>query len=297
MKKQAFHGLVACVLSMALLSACEKMVVSEDGGSGGKGGSKGNVVLRVSQFEQKPFDAPTRGDVNDYCTKLCYHIYDAEGTRIEYVNQKQETEGFGTASFSLPEGHYTLVVVGHSGSINPSFSANEKVSISGKNLGDTFWCCEELEVGTDEIEKNLVLHRIVSLLQFVPIDTKPQNMNQMIITYKGSRGTFSGLTGFGTTNVKQTVELNLTGSESQYEFYMIPPAQESTISVTMDTKYIETNGRIHALTGKTIENIPVKRNCVTICRGALFDNDSSSKSVFITVSIDENWDETISWLF
>jgi hypothetical protein len=297
MKKQAFHGLVACVLSMALLSACEKMVVSEDGGSGGKGGSKGNVVLRVSQFEQKPFDAPTRGDVNDYCTKLCFHIYDAEGTRIEYVNQKQETEGFGTASFSLPEGHYTLVVVGHSGSTNPSFSANEKVSISGKGLGDTFWCCEELEVKSDGLEKSLELKRIVSLVRFIPTDENPATLDQMVIKYKGSRGTFNGLTGFGSTDVNQTVDMEVSPDDTQFEFYMIPSALENTLSAEISTYSHSATGSVIPLTQKTIDQIPVKRNCVTICRGNLFDGKSSERSVFITVSIDGEWDEDINLTF
>jgi hypothetical protein len=295
MKKQAFQGLVTCVLSMAMLSACEKMVVSETSETGGA--QDGNVVLRVSQFEQTPFEAHSRADVNNYCTRLCFHIYDDSGQRIQYVNQKQEDTGFGTASFSLDQGHYYLVVVGHSADSNPSFSANEKVSVSGKNLGDTFWCCEEIEVGEEGIDRSLVLRRIVSMVRFIPEDDIPPTMNQMVIKYKGSRGTFSGLTGYGTTNAAQTVELNLTGDESQYEFYLIPSDAEDAVSVTVNTYNIADDGRITSLTVKSIPDIPIRRNCITICRGNLFDNQSASKSVFITVTVDGDWGENVEMLF
>ena len=280
---------------MAMLSACEKMVVSESSETGGA--QDGIVVLRVSQFEQTPFEAHSRADVNNYCTRLCFHIYDDSGQRIQYVNQTQEDTGFGTASFSLDQGHYYLVVVGHSADSNPSFSANEKVSVSGKNLGDTFWCCEEIEVGDEGIDRSLVLRRIVSMVRFIPEDNIPPTMNQMVIKYKGSRGTFSGLTGYGTTNAAQTVELNLTGDESQYEFYLIPSDAEDAVSVTVNTYNIADDGRITSLTVKSIPDIPIRRNCITICRGNLFDNQSASKSVFITVTVDGDWGENVEMLF
>jgi hypothetical protein len=293
MKKHVFHFLMVSVASMAVLSACEKMHLNEKTAFG----EQVNVVVHVTQFEQKTLDARTRSDASDFCTHLCFHVYDDEGIRVSYVNQKQEDDNFGSAAFSLDEGHYYLVVVGHSGSNNPSFNANERVSISGKQMGDTFWCCEELEVGDDRVEKSLVLKRIVSLLRFIPSDAQPENMNQMLFTYKGSRGTFDGLTGYGSTSANQTVDLATSADDTEFEFYMIPSAYDDQISVTVKTYYNEDNGRVNPLTTKEIPDIPVRRNCVTICRGNLFDNQSSSKSVFITVSVDGDWDDDINLSF
>ncbi len=283
----------ALMMSMAVLSACEKMVVVENPETQGRG----NVVLRVTQFEQTPFEARSRSEVGDFCTRLCFHVYGEDGIRVSYVNQKQEDDGFGTASFSLDAGRYYLVVVGHSGSSNPSFSANQRVSISGKQMGDTFWCCEELVVGDEELEKSLVLNRIVSKLRFIPTDQKPENLNQLIFTYTGSRGTFDGLTGFGSTTTKQTVDLDVSADDSEYEFYMIPRDLRDSIDVTVASYYKEPEGRVHDLTKKTIERIPLRRNSVTICRGNLFDNKSSSHSVFITVSVNGDWNDDINLNF
>lgn len=293
MKKHVFHSLMVIVASMAMLSACEKMNLSEKTASS----KPANVVVRVTQFEQKALDARTRAEVTDFCNHLCFHVYGDDGIRVDYVNQKQEDDNFGSAAFSLDEGHYYLIVVGHSGSSNPSFSADERVSISGKQMGDTFWCCEELQVGAEGIEKSLVLKRIVSMVRFIPTDAQPETMNQMIISYTGSRGTFNGLTGYGSTRAKQTIDLDTSADDSEFSFYMIPSAYDDQISVTVRTYYRNESGLIIALTAKEIPDIPVRRNCVTICRGNLFDNQSSSKSVFITVSIDGEWNDDINLSF
>ena len=295
MKSKMLSNVFTLMMLTAVMSSCEKMTLSESAQS--ENGEKGNVVLRVTQFEQTPFDAQTRAEVGSVCTRLCFHIYGEDGIRVKYVNQKLDESNFGTASFSLEKGKYILVVVGHSASSNPSFSANEKVSISGSNLGDTFWCCKEFEVGSDDVELSLALKRIVSLLRFIPTDEKPKDMNQVIFSYKGSKGSFNGLTGYGSTNTSQTVTLDVEPDAEQYEFYMIPRSDEDQLDIKMNTYYIESDGRIHNLTEKEISQVPVKRNCVTICRGSLFDGTSSSQSVFITISVDADWDENIDVTF
>jgi hypothetical protein len=295
MKSKMLSNVFTLMMLTAVMSSCEKMTLSESAQS--ENGEKGNVVLRVTQFEQTPFDAQTRAEVGSVCTRLCFHIYGEDGIRVKYVNQKLDESNFGTASFSLEKGKYILVVVGHSASSNPSFSANEKVSISGSNLGDTFWCCKEFEVGSDDVELSLALKRIVSLLRFIPTDEKPKDMNQVIFSYKGSKGSFNGLTGYGSTNTSQTVTLDVEPDAEQYEFYMIPSSDEDQLDIKMNTYYIESDGRIHNLTEKEISQVPVKRNCVTICRGSLFDGTSSSQSVFITISVDADWDENIDVTF
>jgi len=297
MRSKLLYNVFALMMAAAV-SSCEKMTLSESVQS--DDANKANVVLRVTQFEQIPFESQTRAEAGSVCTRLCFHIYGEDGTRLKYVNQKAEEANYGTASFSLAEGRYVIVVVGHSASSNPSFSANEKVSISGNNLGDTFWCCEEFEVGNGEVDLDLRLKRIVSMLQFVPTDERPENMNQVIFSYKGSKGTFNGLTGYGSTNAAQTVTLDLDPMDvdtSQLAFYMIPRSDSDLLDIKLSTYYIESDGKIHSLTDKEIAQVPVKQNCITICRGNLFDGKNSSKSVFVTISVDTDWDENIEVSF
>ena len=291
MKGKSLFNVFALVVLMASVSSCEKMVLNEQ--SGKDIPEDANVVVRVTQFEQIPFDSRTRTDVTNVCTRLCFDVYDENGEKLDYINQKSDDANFGVASYSLPEGHYYLIVIGHSSTKNPSFYANGKISISGKELGDTFWTCEELEVGSERINLDVVLKRIVAMVRFVPTDALPSTANWMRFAYKGSRGTFSGYDGYGTTNAKQTVELDVENGQSQFEFYMIPHEEQDDLTVEVLTKHVDGN-IIDNLSEKTIEGVPVRRNCITICRGNLFDNESTMGSSCFTISVDDEWDETIN---
>ena len=276
---------LVCVSVMLLTGvSCEKMNVGET-----VDGSQANVVLRIGSIEQIPFPAATRASVESKCTKLNFHIYDDQGERVDYVNQKIDDTNFGTASFLLDKGHYYLVVVAHSGSKNPSFYADEKVTISGNDLGDTFWCCEEILVEGEKIYLDLELKRIVSLLRFIPTVTPPEQLDHIVFRYKGSKGTFNGLTGYGSTTASQSVNVSASSDDSQYEFYMIPRDEEDVIDISM----MAYDDQIRGLGGCSIDGVPVKRNSITICRGNLFDGDNNSASVFITVTIDDTWGENI----
>lgn len=287
MAKQFSSHFKTCVCGVMLLAgvvSCEKMNLND-----ADDGSQANVVLRIGSIEQIPFPVATRATIEELCSHLCFHIYDDTGIRVDYVNQKVEDSNYGTASFLLDKGHYYLVVVGHSGSKNPSFSANEKVSISGDNLGDTFWCSKDFEVGDDNVNLDLELKRIVSLLQFVPIVTPPAGLDHIVFKYKGSKGTFNGLTGYGSTTASQSVKVMTSGDASQYEFYMIPRAEEDMIDISM----MAYDSQIRGLGGCSIDEVPVKRNCITICRGNLFDSGDNSASVFVSVTINDSWGDNI----
>lgn len=281
--------LKTCVCGVMLLTgvSCEKMNVE---GSDDEG-SKANVVLRVGSIEQVPFPVATRATIEELCSHLCFHIYDDDGVRVDYVNQKVDDERFGVASFLLEEGHYYLVVVGHSGSNNPSFKKDEVVSISGSDLGDTFWCCEDFNVAEDVVSLDLVLKRIVSMVRFVSTVTPPDNLNKILVKYKGNKGSFNGLTGYGkpNNNTNQTVTIYPSVGDREYEFYMIPRAEEDEIDVSFNGYYVDDDDVIHSVGGCTIDGVPLKRNSITICSGNLFDDTDRSASVVIKVAIDDSW--------
>lgn len=273
---------------MAGTASCEKMDVED-----GSGEPAGNVVLRIGSIEQMPFPVTTRAAVEELCSHLCFHIYDDDGIRQEYENQKAGDDRYGTASFLLDKGHYYLVAVGHSGTKNPSFSANEKVSISGSELGDTFWCCEEFSVEDEQVVLDLKLHRIVSMLQFIPTADPPSDLDKILLKYKGSKGSFNGLTGYGSTNASQTSTLYPQAGEGKYEFYMIPRAENDSIDLSFRGYHVDAEGMTYDLGGCEIDRVPLKRNCITVCRGNLFDDSDRSASVLVTVTIDDTWGEDI----
>ncbi len=288
MKNRLFSQALAGVFLMMLLAAatsCEKMVINSD--------DEANVVISINSYEQVPFPAQSRADDETSVTRLCFHIYDDTGERIAYINQKEDENHFGTAYFSLEKGHYYVLVVGHSADNNPSFYANEKVTISGKDLGDTFWDVKEIVVGDDIVESSLDLNRIVARVSFIPTDKAPEEMNQMIFSYHGSKGTFNGLTGYGSTNVDQKVPIDVTPNDKSYGFYMIPSSESDVIDVEILTYQRDENGPKANLTKKKFYEIPVQRNRTTICKGVLFDNQSTEKPIIIKVNINYTWGDDI----
>lgn len=288
-KNQCRLVAVLCVGWMLLGGvSCEKMNLDDAGDA-----QPANVVLHVGSIEQIPFPVATRATIEELCSRLCFHVYGDDGIRVDYVNQKIDDANFGSASFLLDKGHYYLVVVGHSGSGNPSFSANEKVTISGSNLGDTFWCCSDFQVEDDRVDLNLQLKRIVSLLRFIPTVTPPADLDHIVFKYKGSKGTFNGLTGYGSTTASQTVNVSASSNDSQYEFYLIPRSDDDMIDVSM----MAYDSQIQGLGGCSIDEVPLKRNSITVCRGNLFDGGNRSASVFVTLSVDNSWGENLQVSF
>ena len=290
MKSHKNFSVFALMMVAAFMSSCEKMVLSESTKVENSGKSK--VVLRVSQFEQIPLDKMTRAEVGSVCGRLNYAIYDNSGTRVELVTQKSEDTDFGVASFALEKGDYRLVVVGHNAQNNPSFRANEKVTISGKNLTDTFWGGDELRVDNEDVNMNLFLKRIVAMVRIIPEDAIPEGSDSLCIGYRGSRGSFDGRTGYGNTTAQQNVSFKMSKSDSQYDFYMIPRAERDTINLM-----VETYSPSGILAKKEIAKVPVHRNCATICRGNLFDNAVDTNNSTITITVDDTWGDTIQHPF
>ena len=163
------------------------------------------------------------------------------------------------------------------------------MSISGNDLGDTFWCCEEIQVEDVKVELNLQLERIVSMLRFIPTVTPPADLDHIVFRYKGSKGTFNGLTGYGSTTANQSANVSASSEDSQYEFYLIPRDEEDMIDITM----MAYDSQIRLLGGCSIDGVPLKRNSITICKGNLFDDSERSASVFVTVTVDDSWGENI----
>ena len=296
MKSSKLGNVIALVMMTAAMSSCEKIVPSESGDL--EGGEGYDVALHVSQIETTRFGAPTRSELGDVCNHLCFDIYDEDGQKVKYINQKLDDENFGEASFSLPEGDYYLVVLAHSSAKNPSFATKEmKITASG-TLSDMFWTCEPLHISGDNVNKSLTLKRIVSMVRFITDDQLPEEANELLVKYTGSKGTLSALTGYGTTKASQSIILDVDPSDEYYDFYMVPRDDRDTIrNVNVISRYND-GSSAENFSEKTIESIPVRRNCITICRGSLFDGKSSpSGSSSVSIVIDASWNESIEVYF
>lgn len=286
---------VIMTLLLSVVVSCEKVNLDEYDDGDAK---DANVTLFVSSIEQIPFPQTRAGDITTLCTRLNYAVYDSTGVRIWKTDQKSGDENFGQVKLSLAKGHYFLMAVAHNCTNNPTTTNAAKIQFTNKTgYTDTSYYGDSLIVGDTPINRSLPLHRNVAKVRFEFTDEPPANATRIRFEYKGGSGAFDAATGWGVVASDQYQWYDIVGGEECYEIYTIPHNDDRTLKVMVDTYHI-TDDEQMALTSKVIEGIPVTRNRITICRGNLFDNESSAPLTSeFSVTIEDEWQEGETVIF
>ncbi|MBQ8990517.1 MAG: FimB/Mfa2 family fimbrial subunit [Prevotella sp.] len=291
MKNKHFGLLGAIVFGVVLLVAsCEKMNLG--GRSGDADDGEANVVVRVMSFEQMPFSAATRANIEDVCNHLNFVVFDENGERVDQKNQELGDEGFGEGRFTLPLGNYRLAIVAHSSNGNPSVnkrtaSKHESISFTNaKGYTDTFFASKALTVGDSAINLEMNLRRVVAKVRFVNEDAVPEKADSIRIYYEGGSGSIDAQSGYGNVKSKQAAWFDK--SETPLEIYTIPWQDDAYLEATIGTFQ---GGDL--LTSTVIDSIPIRRNCITTCRGNIFDGKVTKVS--FTITVDDSWGEPLGY--
>lgn len=291
MRKQISGLLWAVMCGVMLLTgaSCEKMVI------GSEADEEANVVVTVSSIEQTPFKSMTRATLADVCTRVSFIIFNKEGVRVDQKNQEIGDEDFGQVRFTLPVGDYRLVIVAHSAHGNPTVnkrttSKNESVSFSNTNgFSDTFFDSRNLTVGEEPVALEIDLTRIVAMIRFINEDPLPVNADSVKIFYTGGSGSIDALSGWGNVKSEQYVGFGRAHLSSPYVVYTIPRLDSDALDVTVST-FQNTD----LLTATKINGVPIRRNSITTCRGAIFNGKVSKVQVVIN-PIDNAWGTPIDY--
>ena len=160
MKKYLFIALAV------LVAACEKPILDEDVVSM----KEANVILHMTQYDQEAFGnsgnrVATRAatDITELCSRLNITIFDAEGTKVKTVAQKEGDTSFGTVALTLAAGTYQLVVIAHNGEGSATTTSTEKVTFPNNKVTDTFYYYGDLVVTSEMQSYDLTLTRAVTL--------------------------------------------------------------------------------------------------------------------------------------
>ncbi len=287
MKNKHFGVLASLMLgSLLMVNSCEKMVISE---ADDIGDEDANVVVQVMSYELQPFQqTSTRGDGDEVCNRLNFIVYDEAGERVKQEVQQLGNSDFGTARFRLQEGRYFLVALAHSSLGNPTSTDLHRIQFTNKTgYTDTFLYGDTLVVGEEEVDCELQLKRIVSKVRFVFSDPLPASADSIRFYYEGGSGTFDATTGVGVVKSKQQQWFAVNHNENVYEIYTIPRADNDKLKVQVTT-YQTQGGQVELLAEREICDIPIRRNCITTCRGSL---SGSTEQPQISISIDTTWDD------
>lgn len=238
----------------------------------------GNVIVRVFQIES--------------CTRLNYAIYTLDGERVKQINQTSDMPTFGQCAFQLEEDDYRLVVVGHSSGGNPTMKDPTSIRFTNaQGFTDTFFCCEEVTVGSEPIALNLTLSRNVSLCRFVVTDEYPAGAAKIKFYYTGGSGAFDARTGLGCVNSRQEHTFDLTSGQKQFDLYTFLHSTSGNLRLRV-TVY---DSHDNVLLERIYKDIPMQQKYITCCSDALFAGVTTTTGVSLILNPDWATDTLITF--
>ena len=254
-KKSIMKQLMFIALAL-LLAACEKPVLDNEDAVTKK---DANVILHFKQYEQESFTRAAT-DITELCSRLNIAIFDADGTKVKTVAQKESDAGYGTVALTLASGTYKLVVIAHNGEGSATITSTEKVTFPNNKVTDTFYYFGDLVVTSEVQSYDLTLTRAVAMFRLVLTDDEmPSNVAKMKFYYLGGSSTFSPKDGCGCVNSKQT-EIRPVSDDGIYEIFTLPHTEDDVLTKLTVTA-LDQNDNI--VKERVFENVPVTRNQIT----------------------------------
>lgn len=268
------------------LVSCEKPLIAEEKENNAED-TKGNLRVSVFQIEKTPFASLTRSTeaASDVCTRLNFAVYDIDDSRVKQVNQQSGAADFGSAVFQLEEGTYQLVVVGHSANGNPTMTNPAKIQFTNSTgYTDTFLCYGEVTIGEEAVDLQVSLDRIVALCRFVVTDDIPADVRKMQFYYTGGSGAFNAATGLGSVASKQTVTVDVTGGQKQFDLYTF--LHELSDTIVLKVTALDASGNV--LYEREFD-VPMEQNHITWLSGEFFNGSGSSSTTITGVTVNTDW--------
>lgn len=231
--------------------------------------------------------------LNTYFDVLHYVVVDQYHSTLEDVVQDSTMANMGMITDSLPAGTYRITIIAAKKGlvVDANFFNTNAYGYGGNSWQDTFFDSFMVTVGTDNINQDVTLHRVVGKLEVTLLDNIPANADSLIIATNQealNQDLYEGVFMFGGyINVRFAVAIpdsakgkpnftidRLIGNcTSQFPLEIIcKAADNSTIAST------------------TVQNVQCPANQKTIVSGDLFSAlaGSNSQQQF-TTKLDTAW--------
>ena len=286
MKKfSLMNALVMFVVAWSAFCSCEKMVLDE---GSEVSAPEGNVTLRVSGFNIVPFDSRAVQNIADYCTRLHFVIFKADGTHVKTVTQKKGDDNYGQVSISLDPATYKLLVLAHSSSGNPeNLTKPDQIHFTNTTgYSDTFYYYNDLVVTSEDKTHSLTLERATTMVKFTITDELPAALKTVRCEWKGESGVFNATTGWGgTTNSDQVVLYDVSGLTAPLTFRLYTFMRQDEGTLTLNVRALSDAG---VIAEKTFTDVPIKNHMVTEYSGNFFSTPASSNGFSLTAETSWN---------
>lgn len=237
-------------------------------------------------------EATTRASTNpaDYFGKINLQLFNETGEKVfnTVKTQTKDEQSFGSFTFALAPGEYTVVCVGHSSIKSATIKSATMVQFTasdGEKLTDTFSHCSEIEVDEDG-GYELRMNRVAAMFVIKPTDIEvPETFAKLRIDYTGGSANFNPTTGQGTTKSSQS---ELRNPASEYQCYTFPyMSNDGKLQVTLTA--LNADGAI--IRSRSIADVPVTRNKITTYEGPIFEaGDGEIYQTNFGLTVNGEWD-------
>lgn len=255
-----------------------------------------NVTLHVTGIEIVPFDDGNQASlvqsramqsITNYCSRLTFVLYQGD-VKIRSVAQKRGDTEYGTVAFALPQGTYTVAIIGYNSDGACTVTSLDKISFKDNRVTDTFLHCQDIEVTDQPATYDVQLKRVVAMFRMLLTDQEiPSEAKQMKFYYTGGSSTLSALTSYGSVNSKQTVKIDIATGQKQFDVYTIPHDETGSLNITITA--LDANG--NTLKERILNEVPVRRNAITRYTGKFFDDAEGSGSISFSMTAEGDWED------
>ena len=245
------------------------------------------VVTRAGGTEENQETLPLK----DRFTRMTMVLYQ-DDVRVDYVNQVNTDQGFGTMSVDLDPGTYQLVVLAYSGQRSPTTTNCHKISFSAP-LSDVFSYYGDIVVSTEASKITVQLTRAVAKIQLNITDVIPNEVAFFNYIYKGASISFDPATQTGiASSTRRNVEIEKVDGVKTFELYTFVSSDDQTV----DWDFAGYSEEKEVLGSKKFSSIPVALRNVTKIDSPVFDGVIEGPTD-ITFTFDDTWDGVIDYTF
>lgn len=262
------------------------------------------IVPMASLKTAKEINASTSSKtLSEAVQHLNYGVYNETGIKVNEKESSATNPGFGKIEDSLPQGRYTVVVLGtkRSRKILPS-TLDEFYFLSHTSDGgdDVFFQQTVIEVKGAAINQSLQLSRKVGKVEIELSDKIPENIEEIVYTVKGVSSLFHLRSNYGAYDNSiyksnyywsYNDEMGAPDYSQDFGLYFLLSYDEDAVA-SVNVRAYDRNRNL--VVDKTINDVPVGINKKTILTGRLFDDAGNSKGQAFSVSLDDKWNSNVN---
>ena len=226
--------------------------------------------------------SPAKEAVADYndIKAMTLAFFDAQGNEIYNTTQLRADNTtyttFGEFGAELPMGTYTMIALGYGSEQPITLSSATEAVFTADRVRETFVATQTVEVtSTNPLSLSAELSRVVSKALVRSTDTRTAGVDSVRVTFAaGGRG-MNPQTGLAVSNTGLVNTVGTTtavGAASNTISYLFLASDQQSMTVTVEA--LRTDGTVYS--SRTVANVPLRRNRVTVLRGPLYSNASGA---------------------